>query len=111
MGGGKKKQSIKQMVKAQNIAQDKGKSKTKKDKPEKSSTATKKYLAIVAPNPKSKKVTKELEKLKVLTPYSVAQQLNLRLSIAKNLLSELNKQGNIILVSSGRNIKIYKHSN
>ncbi|MCW4020780.1 MAG: hypothetical protein NWF14_06100 [Candidatus Bathyarchaeota archaeon] len=113
MGGGKKKRSMKQMVKAQRVEKGKGKGKGKKKSSRASggfSGAETKNLRIVAPNPKDKRVAKELQKMNVLTPYTVASQFNLRLSVAKDLLEDLHRQGAITYVSGGRNIRIYKPS-
>lgn len=51
---------------------------------------------------------KELSKLDVLTPYTVASQLNLRLSAAKNLLKELELKKLIQMAQGNSRIKIYK---
>jgi ribosomal protein S25 len=51
---------------------------------------------------------KELSKLDVLTPYTVASQLNLRLSAAKKLLKELEFKKLIQMVQGNTRIKIYK---
>jgi len=51
---------------------------------------------------------KELSKLDVLTPYTVASQLNLRLSAAKNLLKELELKKLVQMIQGNARIKIYK---
>jgi small subunit ribosomal protein S25e len=101
MGGGKKKQSLKQMKR-------KGEKKERKESKSKGSTTEKKSIGIVPPDPKSKEVTDQLKKMKVLTPYTVAARFDLRLSVAKTFLKELEKQGVIEFISGSKNTKIYK---
>jgi len=108
MGGGKKKSTMTQMAKAQGSEEDKGKSKT--GKRSETARSEKKTLGIMLPDLKDKGITKELQKMKALTPYTVASRFNLRLSVAKDLLEELQHQGVITYVSGGKNIKIYKPS-
>ena len=99
--GGKKRLSLKQMEKLQTRKQG-------KKEGESTRSTTKKIASVFLPNPKSKKVVDELKKMKVLTPYTVASRLDLRLSTAKHFLKELARQGMIEYVSSGKNLKIYK---
>jgi ribosomal protein S25 len=60
------------------------------------------------PDINSKKVMGELKGLRVLTPSVVASRLNIRLSLAKAFLKELEKRKIIEYVSGGKNLKIYK---
>ena len=107
--GSRKKLSLKQAEKMQ-ARQAKKQSTTKKaSKPSGGSgVAEKKVAGIVSPNPRSEKTISEIKKLKVLTPYVVASRFNLRLSLARDLLEELEQRGVIQYVSGSRNIKIYK---
>ena len=108
MGGGKKRKSLTQMARAQE-RRSKSRSKGKASAATGASSGTdKKALRIVAPNPMDNRIRKELQSMKVLTPYTVASRFNLRLSVAKNFLKELHARGIITYVSGGRNIKIYK---
>ena len=100
--GGKKKLTLKQMERMQ--ARERGKKEGGTTR-----SATKKSAGIFPPNPKSKKVIDELKKMRVLTPYTVASRLDLRLSVAKHFLEELERQGTIEYVSSSKNLKIYKN--
>ena len=102
---GTKKLSLKQIEKMQERKDKKPKG-SKQERIERSETLMK--YGIFLPNLKSKKTLNELKKIKALTPYTVASQFNLRLSVAKQFLKELEKYGQIEHVSSGRNIKIYK---
>lgn len=103
--GSKKRLTLKQMEKT-----------TKKKKVQKESGSSrfaieKRSIGIVSPDPKSGKVVDQLKKMKVLTPYTVATRLDLRLSVARSLLKELEKQGAVEFVSGSKNLKIYRPSN
>ena len=114
MGGGKKRKTLSQMEKSQDTEAGKGKKETSRTSSSGSggsSTSTERgTIRILVPSSKDKKVRKELESMKVLTPYTVGSRLNLRLSVAKDLLEDLNREGLITFVSGGRNIRIYKPS-
>jgi small subunit ribosomal protein S25e len=101
--GGKKKRSMKKMAKT-------GKS----SKPKKQETKTapapakKSVPGITPPNLKSEKFTADLKKMKVITPYSVASRFNIRMSIARHLLRNLERKGMIKFVSKSQNLRIYR---
>ncbi len=101
--GGKKKQSLRQMEKAQ---------KQKSEKREKRVSAApgekKSIPGISLPKLEGEKLMGELKKMKVLTPHAVASRFNLRLSIARDFLGELEREGLVEFVSKSRNLKIYK---
>jgi small subunit ribosomal protein S25e len=103
MGGGKKKQSLKQMTKPK-----KPKELKHKDRKSSAPPAAKKSLGLTMPDLNSKKVMGELKGLKVLTPSVVASRFNIRLSLAKTFLKELEKRKMIEYVSGGKNLKIYR---
>ena len=103
MGGGKKKQSLKQMTKPKRPKESKHKERKSAAPP-----ATKKSIGLTVPDINSKKVMSELKGLKVLTPSVVASRFNIRLSLAKTFLKELEKRKMIEYVSGGKNLKIYK---
>ncbi|MEM2272633.1 MAG: 30S ribosomal protein S25e [Candidatus Bathyarchaeia archaeon] len=105
--GGKKKPTISQAARAQmKEAAEEGEIKETKIKAP--AKAEKKPASVIMPNPRDDKIIKEIQKMRVLTPYTVASRFNLRLSVAKDFLEELHKQGVITFVSSGRHLKIYK---
>jgi ribosomal protein S25 len=103
MGGGKKKQSLKQMTKPKT-------SKKEKQKERKASAPppAKKSLGLTMPDIDSKKVLGELKGMKALTPSGVAARLNIKLSLANALLKELERRNMAEYVSGGKNLKIYK---
>lgn len=103
LGGGKKKLTLKQLEKAR--------AKRSKRKETKSSSKTggeKVVAGIIPPNPKDEKVISELKKMKVFTPYTVASRFNIRLSVARSFLKELESHGTIQFVSGNKRIRIYK---
>ena len=103
--GGKKKLTLKQIERLQ--ARERGK---KGGKPRKATgpVAKKKSIGIFPPNPRSKGIIDELKRMRVLTPYTVASRLDLRLSAAKRFLKELEQRGTIECVSGSRNLRVYK---
>ena len=102
MGGGKKNKSITKMTKTKTPKEPKQKEKTDIQ------TSTKKNLGIVMPDVNNKKVVAELKGLKVLTPSVVATKYNIRVSLAKAFLKELEKRKMVEYISGGKNLKIYK---
>jgi small subunit ribosomal protein S25e len=103
MGGGKKKQSLKQMTKPKKTKE--SKRKEQKSAPSKD---VKKPLGLTMPDVNNQKVLGTLKGMKVLTPSVVASRFNIRLSLAKIFLAELEKRKMIEYVSGGKNLKIYK---
>ncbi len=102
MGGGKKRLTAKQMEKRQTREPAKKESKSTR-------RATEKRAAEIAPpNLQSEKVTAELKKMRAITPYAIATRFDIRLSVARDLLRELERRGSIEYVSGSKNLKIYK---
>jgi small subunit ribosomal protein S25e len=106
MGGGKKKQSIKQMTKPKKPKEPKN-----KDQKTDAAPAAKKTLGLTMPDINNKKVMGTLKGMKVLTPSVVASRFSIRLSLANAFLKELEKRKMIEYVSGGKNLKIYKQLN
>jgi len=106
--GGKKKLTLKQM---ERTTEKKEKDKRDGEKQRKASgSAEKKSIRIVPPQVDDENVVKEIKRMKVLTPYAVASRFDLRLSVAKDFLEELQERGVVTYVSGDRNVKIYKPS-
>ena len=100
--GGKKKRSMKDMEKTQ---------KTKPKKKEKETApppGEKGVPGISLPKLKDEALTRELGKMKFITPHSIASKFNVRLSIARAFLKEMERKGTVSLVSRSRNLTIYK---
>jgi len=110
MGGGKKKPTLTRMAKAQSLRQREAK-RARSERERRFSRSESKAMRIIPPDIRDKNVMKQLQSMKVITPYTVASRFNLLLSVAKDFLEELHKRGVITYVSGGRNLKIYKPSN
>ncbi|MCS7120367.1 MAG: 30S ribosomal protein S25e [Nitrososphaerota archaeon] len=106
MGGGKKKPTLSQLAKSQ--LKEEAKTDSKSSKRSGPAATEKKTLRILSPDLDDKSIIKEIEKMKVLTPYSVASRFNIRLSVAKDFLEELQRKGIITFVYGGGNVKIYR---
>ena len=48
-----------------------------------------------------------MKKMKAITPPAVASQFNLKVSVAKKMLEELNTKGTIKLVAHTNNVRVY----
>ena len=59
------------------------------------------------PDMTSEELMGQLQKMKAITPTSIAIQLNLKVSMAKRLLESLQKDGVINMVSRSHNLKVY----
>ena len=107
MGGGKKRPTLTQLEKAQRARR----REARRDRARReASQRDLKAMRLIPPDPRDKKVISQLQSMKVITPYTVASRFNLLLSVAKDFLEELHRQGIITYVSGGRNLKIYKPS-
>ncbi|MCW3998137.1 MAG: hypothetical protein NWF10_06165 [Candidatus Bathyarchaeota archaeon] len=105
--GGQKKLSLKQIERAQARRREADKA-DKKKKEKKGIPKEKKSVGIVPPSAKNKKIVSEIKKMKVLTPFTVSTQFNIRISAAKDFLEQLEQTGAVELVSGNHTIKIYK---
>ncbi len=105
--GGKKKRSMKRAERSQKRSV--APKKAGKEKGVGAAPGEKKIVPrITPPNLRDEKFVAELKRMKVLTPYSVASRFDVRLSIARVLLRELERKGIIEFVSKSRNLRIYK---
>lgn len=84
-------------------------------KPEKKSKGTKgkmdfekKEKSTRMPDINNEKLISDISKMGVITPYAVASQLNLRISLAKDLLDELEKKQLIKSVGGNARVRIYE---
>jgi len=101
--GSKKKLSLKQTERMQSRKSEKKETKSSGSP----SKRERKPAGIILPDPGSEKIVNEIKKMKTLTPFAVASRFNLRISVAKDLLEELEQKGVIRFVSRSRNLKIY----
>ena len=70
--------------------------------------AEKKGSGIAMPNLDDQKFMGELSKMGALTPYAVATQFNVRLSVARDILEELERRRMVKSVGGNTRIKIFK---
>jgi ribosomal protein S25 len=105
--GGAKKKSMAQMEKQQ-VQQDKKPEPAKKEKAKGKTVAEKRTAGISLPNFDDAKFVGELSKLGALTPYSIASQFNVRLSVARDILEELERRRIVKSAGGNARIKIYR---
>jgi ribosomal protein S25 len=106
--GGAKKKSLAQMEKQQ-TQQDTGKKPEPAKKSKTKTVAEKKSIGgITLPNFDDPKFNGELSKLGALTPYAIATQFNVRLSVARDILEELERRRLVKPVGGNARIKVYK---
>jgi len=105
--GGSKKKNLAQMEKQQ-VQQDKKAEPTAKKTKGKPMSEAKKAAGISLPNFEDEKFMGELSKMGALTPYSIATQFNVRLSVARDILEELERRRLIKSEGGNARIKIYR---
>lgn len=105
--GGAKKKSMAQMEKTQDQT-DKKEEPAQQKKSKGKTIAEKRPRGLQAPEIADPKFLGEVQKMGAITPYSLANQFNLRLSVAKDLLDELEKRKLITLVGGNARIRIYQ---
>lgn len=104
--GGAKKKSIAQMEKSQVHQEEKPEAKKTKTKP----SAEQKGRGIELPNINDSRFLGELSKMSVVTPFSLAYHFNLRLSVAKDVIEELERKRLVRPVAGNARIRIYQPS-
>jgi len=106
--GGAKKKSLAQMEKQQ-VQQDAAKKPEPAKKTKGKTVTEKKSLGGIAlPNFDDPKFSGELSKLGALTPYAIATQFNVRLSVARDILEELERRRMVKPVGGNARIRVYK---
>lgn len=103
--GGAKKKSLAQMEKAQ-VQQDKKEEPAKK--PKTKPVAEKRTRGIDVPDVDDSRFLSELSRMGAITPYALASQFNLRISVAKDLLEELERKRLVKSVAGNARIRIYR---
>ena len=103
--GGAKKKSLAQMEKEQD---QRGKKPEAPKKTKGKTVAEKKGSGIGMPNLDDQKFVGELSKMGALTPYAIATQFNVRLSVARDILEELERRRMVKSVGGNTRIKIFK---
>lgn len=105
--GGAKKRSIVQTEKQQTLQLQKEGAEQKSTS--KAKSLEKKTRGIDLPTISDKDLSSELAKIKAITPYALATRYNIKLSIAKDWLNELEKRGLVQITAGARGLKIYKY--
>ncbi len=103
--GGAKKKNLAQMDKSQQL-QTKKTEPTKKTKTK--AISEKKVRGISGPDVEDGKFLTELSKMGSITPYALASQFNLRISVAKDLLEELERKRLVQPVGGNARLRIYQ---
>jgi len=63
--------------------------------------------SVDAINANSPELMDAMKKMKAITPPAIASQFNLKVSVAKRMLDELDKKGTIKLVAHTNNLRVY----
>lgn len=64
--------------------------------------------SVEMPDINSSDVMGAIRGMKAITPPGVATRFNLKISVAKRMLKELEKKGAIKLVTRSKNLKVYE---
>jgi small subunit ribosomal protein S25e len=84
-----------------------------KKEAEKQKTAQQKATTIIEKGPKDiippskEELNKFISSSKIITPYMIAEKFNIKLSIAKQILKDLVKEGILSIVGGDNRIRIY----
>jgi small subunit ribosomal protein S25e len=104
--GGAKKKSISKMNDLQ--ANPEQKQEIKKPKAKGKGEFEKKERSIRMPDINDERFLSEISKMSFLTPYSLASQFNLKISLAKDLLEELAKKHVVKSAGGNARVRIYQ---
>jgi small subunit ribosomal protein S25e len=79
------------------------------EKPVKKGTERKEKIigSIQIPDLKSSEIHETLQKMKAITPNEVASQFNIKVSVAKKMLNEMENNGILKMVARSSNLKVY----
>lgn len=102
--GGKKKLSLSQRERLQARRRKEKEARQRKSRP----SGERDSSGISLPDLKSEEALSELKRMRVLTPYLVASRFGIRLSVAKDVLENLESRGLIEFVSRSRKTKVYR---
>jgi len=102
--GGRKKLSLTQMERLQSRRQ--GEQERRRVRSQ-SVMGEKRTASVVLPEI-DESLVNEIRQMKVVTPFAVSSRFGLRISVAKDLLEELERKKIVELVSRSRKTKIYK---
>jgi len=104
--GGKKKPTLSQLVKkAEREAQQQQQQKAKKEV-KKEETPAKRAVQVIDEK-LFQTIAKEVQNLKVATPYEIATKYGIKMSLALKILRALRDRGDLVLVAKGHRTEIY----
>ncbi|RLE50878.1 MAG: hypothetical protein DRJ21_01255 [Candidatus Methanomethylicota archaeon] len=106
--GGKHGRTISQIEKQQKLAKMRAEGRRLKRRGRGVDVVEKTVREILIPENSIEQIKREILKMPCITPSTVALKFNLRLSVAKDLLEDLTRRGDLILISKNRRIAIYK---
>lgn len=107
--GGAKKRSMAQMEKTQDQTDKKDEPASgKKGKGKGKTVVEKRPRGLQSPDLSDPKLLGEISRMGAVTPFSLATQFNLRLSVAKDVLEELERRRLLTLVGGNARIRIYQ---
>ncbi len=104
--GGAKKLSLAQAEKQQGMQTGKEDKKPSAAKPK--AAVEKKVGSVDLPELKENELLAELSKMKAITPFQVSSRYNVKISVAKTLLSKMEQRGFIKLAANNGKLKIYR---
>ena len=96
------------MEKTQQQQEDKKGDEAPQKKRKEKTVVEKRPRGLQSPDVSDPKFVSEVQKMNVITPFSLASQFNLRLSAAKDLLEDLEKRRLIRVVGGNARIRIYQ---
>jgi ribosomal protein S25 len=70
-------------------------------------SSEKKVGGIEYPDPNTEEVMGVLKRMRVITPTSLASNFNIKVSVAKKMIRDLEKQNKIKLEAHSSNLKVY----
>lgn len=105
--GGSKRKSMAQMEKTQS-QQDKKDDSAPSKKTKAKTVVEKRPRGLQSPDVNDPKFLGEVQKMGAITPFSLASQFNLRLSVAKDVLEDLERRRLITLIGGNARIRIYQ---
>ncbi len=106
--GGAKKKSMAQMEKTQDQKGTKDEPPGQQKKGKTKAIAEKRPRGLQAPDVSDPKFLSEVQKMGAITPFAMATQYNLRLSVAKDLLEDLERRRLVRLVGGNARVRIYQ---
>ncbi len=106
--GGAKKKSMAQMEKTQGGSDKKEEAPQQQKKGKGKTVADKRPRGLAAPDSSDPKFVSEVQRMGAITPFALATQFNLRLSVAKDLLEDLERRKLVRLVGGNARIRIYQ---